>query len=175
MEWNVYYHDFNREKIIQWNVFKHHSFNEEVDNLLNFDLTKQDLSNQLNQIALYYFWAKCEYEVIISPWTGRAKDIKIDIYSQLHMNWDAFVDYVWEHRYPSKWVLYSDKVPKICNENTVYLVKTKAGNVYEMNYGYAYEDDEEPSFHKWDRDGYFCFKTSVVAWMIKPEKENKTV
>ena len=31
MEWNVYYHDSNARKIIQWNIFKHGSFRKEVN------------------------------------------------------------------------------------------------------------------------------------------------
>lgn len=44
---------------------------------------------------MYYMWSKCEYEIILSPWTGRADDIKIDVYDQIMMNWNSFVDYVW--------------------------------------------------------------------------------
>lgn len=43
----------------------------------------------------YYFWSKCEWEIIICPWVGKADDIKIDVYDQLMLNWDKFVDYVW--------------------------------------------------------------------------------
>ena len=47
---------------------------------------------------MYYFWSKCEYEIILSPWTGRADDIKIDIYDQIMMNFDRFVGYVWSFK-----------------------------------------------------------------------------
>ena len=86
----------------------------------------------------YYFWCKCEWELIIeitedshiflSPWCGcrdpenvkinvtddstldwktfADKHIirqiinkaKIDIYDQVMINWDKFVEYVWENR-----------------------------------------------------------------------------
>ena len=43
------------------------------------------------------FWAKAEYEVIISLWCGgkNTKDIKVDIYTQVMNNWNVFLDYVW--------------------------------------------------------------------------------
>lgn len=47
---------------------------------------------------MYYFWSKCEYEIILSPWTGRADDIKIDVYDQIMMNFDSFVDYCWSFK-----------------------------------------------------------------------------
>ena len=48
---------------------------------------------------MYYFWARCEYEVVISGWPPAHGDVdrKVDIYEQLMLNWYAFVDYVWEH------------------------------------------------------------------------------
>lgn len=44
---------------------------------------------------MYYFWSKTEWEVIVSPWVGKGGDEKIDVYDQLKLNWDKFVDYVW--------------------------------------------------------------------------------
>lgn len=35
---------------------------------------------------------------ILSPWTGRADDVKIDAYDQIMMNFDRFVDYCWNER-----------------------------------------------------------------------------
>lgn len=35
---------------------------------------------------MYYFWSKCEHEIILSPWTGQVDDIKIYIYDQIMIN-----------------------------------------------------------------------------------------
>lgn len=98
MEWYVYYHDFNAQKIIKWNVFNHGSFRKEVDELLKEELTKEEFTDKLKHQLMYYFWSKCEYEVILLPWTGQADDTKIDIYDQIMMNFDNFVDYVWSFK-----------------------------------------------------------------------------
>ena len=98
MEWNVYYHDINAQKIIQWNIFKHGSFYKEVDDLLKSELDKEEFIERLRKSLMYYFWSKCEYEILVSPWVGRAGDIKIDIYDQIMMNFDRFVDYVWSFK-----------------------------------------------------------------------------
>lgn len=99
MEWNVYYHDFNAKKIIHLNIFRHGSFLTEVCNLLDSDnLTKEEFAKQLERILLCYYWSKCEYEIVISPWVGKADDIKVDIYAQVMTNWDRFVDYVWSFK-----------------------------------------------------------------------------
>ena len=96
IEWYVYYHDSNAQKIIRWNVFNHGSFKNEVNKILQEKLNKEIFSEKLKREVMYYFWSKCEYEIILSPWTGRADDIKIDVYDQIMMNFDRFVDYVWQ-------------------------------------------------------------------------------
>lgn len=49
---------------------------------------------------MYYFWSKCEWEVLISPWVGGNDDeeIKVDVAWQIMNNWDVFVDYTWNNR-----------------------------------------------------------------------------
>ena len=98
MEWYVYYHDSNKRKIIKWNVFNHGSFKKEVNKLLKEKISKEAFSEKLKREVMYYFWSKCEYEIILSPWTGKADDIKTDIYSQIVMNWNIFVNYIWNFK-----------------------------------------------------------------------------
>ena len=95
IEWYVYYHDSNAQKII---IFNHGSFKKEVDVLLKEKIDKDDFSEKLKREMMYYFWSRCEYEIILSPWTGRADNIKIDIYDQIMMNFDGFVDYCWSFK-----------------------------------------------------------------------------
>ena len=55
---------------------------------------------QLRSEVMYYFWSKCEWEVLISPWTGDSgnEERKVDVCWQIMNNWDVFVDYVWANR-----------------------------------------------------------------------------
>lgn len=120
MIWNVYNHDINRGKIKTFNVFKHHSFREDVEKLLKEDLTYDEFFERLNRIAQYYFWSKAEYEMVITSWVPHIDneeldrinkereeyprylahhvnlDVgeKVDFYDQLHLNWEQFVKYV---------------------------------------------------------------------------------
>lgn len=82
----------------------------------------------LVSIMRYYFWAKYEWEFVATSWTPRidSEEIdrlveernkylnewghfysasvnlscgeKLDVYTQLRMNWKQFVDYLWNHR-----------------------------------------------------------------------------
>ena len=99
MEWNVFYHNVNSQKIETFNIFKHGAFFEYVSNHLNKCKTKEEFAEKLKSELHYYFWSKAEYELIISPWCGGryTDDIKVDIYTQVMNNWSIFLDYVWQN------------------------------------------------------------------------------
>ena len=100
MEWNVFYHDFNKQKIVVFNIFEHWRFNDDVKKSLKKFDNKEEFAERLKRDLLYYFWSKCEYEIVITSWCGgrNTKDIKIDVYDQVMNNWDIFVDYVWSNK-----------------------------------------------------------------------------
>lgn len=98
LEWNVYYHDFNRKEINVFNVFNHWSFHEDCKkNAKKNSKDYEAFCEQLRKDAMYRFWSKCEYEILLTPWVGRAETLKIDIYDQLRLNWEQFCKYTWEH------------------------------------------------------------------------------
>ena len=80
--WNVYYED--------WNA--------------NLRKLKDDIGEAEERIRrnlMYYFWSKCEHEVLITAWINpKNEDIcrKVDIYEQVYNNWHVFFNYIWEHR-----------------------------------------------------------------------------
>ena len=61
--------------------------------------SKEDLDEVLESDARYYFWSKCEYEMIIHGWPVRKNDQKVDVYQQLKLNWPIFLDFFWEQVY----------------------------------------------------------------------------
>lgn len=115
--WNVYRNDFNSKEIKVFNVFNHYRFREDVEKLIKSKPSYDELSEQLRKTAMYYFWSKCEHEVVVTSFPPRigASEIqrirndsypygtsvnlktgsKVDVYNQLQLNWDQFVGYVW--------------------------------------------------------------------------------
>lgn len=79
-------------------MFNHGTFAEKVNKLLQENLSKDEFADGLKKYLMYYMWSKCQYEIILSPWTGQEDDIKIDVYDQIMMNFDRFVDYVWSFK-----------------------------------------------------------------------------
>lgn len=99
LTWNVFLYDSQSKKIGIYNIFDHGRFREDVEEILSLGLSRYGFNSRLEKILLYYFWCKSEYEVIISPWIGNdSAERKIDIYTQVELNWERFSDYVWSHR-----------------------------------------------------------------------------
>ena len=108
MEWNVYIGDFNSKRIETHNVFNHYRFVKDLTKALkkieksdaSEEKKKEDFAEAARKELMYYYWSKCEWEVIISHWPqGKDdKDEKIDVYDQVRLNWDKFIDYVWTNR-----------------------------------------------------------------------------
>jgi len=100
LKWYVYLENINSRRIETYNVFKHFNFYQDVKEAIKQIENRQDFSERIRQIAKYYFWSKCEYEILITSWiaTNNFKDKKIDVYDQLELNWDRFIDYIWENK-----------------------------------------------------------------------------
>lgn len=125
--WNVY--RYNSKEIEIFNIFDHKRFLNDVKTDLKKCDTKEVFVEKLKKHLMYYFWSKCEYEVVVTPWApsidqkelDRLNDEndkfynvynyyprvcfvnptiskKIDIYSQVMLNYDVFADYVWSHK-----------------------------------------------------------------------------
>lgn len=94
MVWNVMLFDYNQGKTVPYNVFNNSTFSSDVAKLLSSQHHRGFISAELDRMAMYSFWGRCEYEFIASDWPPSGREEKVDVYSQLKMNWDRFVDYV---------------------------------------------------------------------------------
>lgn len=101
LEWLVYNEDFNSKKIREFNIFSHGRFFEDCrKNVKKHKDDKEAFVEQLRRDLMYYFWSKCEYEIILTSLFTRDDfhDRKIDVYDQVFQHWNVFSDWVWEHR-----------------------------------------------------------------------------
>lgn len=97
--WNVFRYDFNKREVVTYNIFNHASFVDDINKMKKNKVNTIDFKDRLKQVLMYYFWAKCEYEVIVSafPPNENSKDEKVDIYNQVMLNFDIFCDYVYSN------------------------------------------------------------------------------
>lgn len=99
LTWNVFLYDCKFKKIGIFNIFDHSKFREDVEEILSLGLFRKGFDSRLEKTLSYYFWCKSEYEVIISPWIGNdIAERKVDIFTQVKLNWKQFSDYVWSQR-----------------------------------------------------------------------------
>ena len=104
MEWNVYCFNINAQKIETYNIFKHYSFLEYVNKAAKNYKTKEEFVKQLKRELQYYFWAKCEWELVIeitednriflNPWVGcrEPEKVRIDITDDTNLDWRSFAE-----------------------------------------------------------------------------------
>lgn len=139
MRWNIYYYNVNANRIEIFNIFDHWSFREYTKKAAEQLKTKEEFVEQLIRELRFYFWSKCEWELIVEitednrifliPWCGcrNPEDVKIDVtdnldldwksfaefhtnrqiyrnrakidvFDQVMMNWDLFIDYCWKNK-----------------------------------------------------------------------------
>ena len=99
MTWNVYVENFNQKRIEKYDIFRHAKLMEDIRK--NYKKNKNDFdtfAQILKRDIMYYFWSKCEWEIVLTSWPeySNFNEKKIDVYDQIMLNWDVFVKYVWE-------------------------------------------------------------------------------
>jgi len=104
LSWKVWYGDFNSGRIETDDVFDHPGFRDDCRKAARkYAKDKDAFAEAVRKSLMYYFWSKCEWEIILSHWppsehSSRFRAEKIDVYDQIMLNWEIFIDYVWEHK-----------------------------------------------------------------------------
>lgn len=104
MKWMAYYYSINRDEIKEFNIFDHWRFKEDVQKLAKKRIKKEDFKEKLRRELLYYFWSKCEWELVIEvaennhiflkPWCGckEPDKVRIDVTDDNSFNWKDFAE-----------------------------------------------------------------------------------
>lgn len=101
-EWMVLYHNFNSDKIEQYNVLKYRE--DDIKKIRKKCKTKEEFSEKLKREMMYYYWSKCQWELIITktednriiltPWCGckNPDEVAIDVTDDNNFDWIGFAD-----------------------------------------------------------------------------------
>ena len=101
LTWNVYVENVNGRKIVEHNIFNHYYFLDGcIKAAKKFKNDREKFEEAVKTELMYYYWSKCEWEIVITSWPERQnfEDVKIDVYDQVMMNWDIFIDWLWDHK-----------------------------------------------------------------------------
>lgn len=124
----VYVENINKRKIEKYNVLNDTIIDEIIERTKDFPGDKKAFAEQVEHIMMYHYWARSEWETILTSWPPNMKPEelnklnqevedtqkkygrdpytltvslttaeKIDVYDQIVMNWNIFIDYAWEN------------------------------------------------------------------------------
>lgn len=98
--WFVLLDDFGNGRVISYDIFKHAGFSRDFDKNNKTIVDDVEFLDAIKRDLHYYFWAKCEYEILVSGLFVKndSERMKIDVYDQIEMNWDAFAKYILSFR-----------------------------------------------------------------------------
>lgn len=92
IEFKVINWDINSERLIHYDVMPYiYSEFEKYrkrKKLTIKDVTFEELKKFIDSTAKYRYWARCEYEVIVTGWPVSRNTYKLDVYEQIKMNLD---------------------------------------------------------------------------------------
>jgi len=96
MEWNVFYDNVNKGNIEYCNVLA--GRDELINELKSKAASKEEFSDKLRLEMMCHYWSRAEWEIEVCPLCGCREEEgkKIDVFDQLSLNWDRFVDYCWD-------------------------------------------------------------------------------
>ena len=103
LKWFVFVEDINKKRIRVYNIFEHKDFMEDCNDAWeNYKNKHHDFlryQENIDSILMYYFWCKCEWEIILSnfPPSDSFQKKKIDVYQQVKINWKKFMDYLFSY------------------------------------------------------------------------------
>lgn len=100
LTWNVYYEDFNARKIKSFNIFSGNFLKDCQETYKKYKDDKENFIRSIKSNLMYYYWSKCEWEILITTWIHpeEFESKKIDVYDQIVLNWNVFIEYVWNNR-----------------------------------------------------------------------------
>ena len=109
----VKYHNFNADRIENYDVLKHQE--KFIKNLKKKSQNREEFSKSLQSEFMYRFWAKCEWELIISkteegriilsPWIGgrNPETSFLDVTDDKNFDWVGFADeYIGKQNFGNK-------------------------------------------------------------------------
>lgn len=99
LEWYVYYYDMNSSQLKTFNIFNHRGFKNVIEEIFKKYYSMEEFKKAVKSELMYYFWSKAEWEIVISDWFGKQVEKKIDVYDQVMLNWDRFIEWLYHELY----------------------------------------------------------------------------
>lgn len=106
-KFNVIIFDSNSKKFKSFDVIPC-LIQEFLEEKIHTFKTFNDYKDFVIKTSRYKFWAKCEYEIILSDWPKNSTELKIDVYNQIMLNINVITKIFIEEVFKS--ILNDDKL-----------------------------------------------------------------
>lgn len=95
LEWNVVKYDTNKRRFVEYNVLLPVVV-EDIKARTAEAVGRAAFAEGVGRVCRYYFGSRTECEIILEEWPIRDNPTrcKVDVYDQLVLNWDRFIDYL---------------------------------------------------------------------------------
>lgn len=87
--WKVW--TIRNDEVVEYDIFNHWKF---VEDLKKIKLDDKDFEEKVRRELAYYFRGKYEHEIEVTDLLMHCKYRKIDIYEQVMLNFDRFIEYL---------------------------------------------------------------------------------
>ena len=95
LSWKVLNHDFNSDKIVDYDIFWNGSAEEIAKRIKREKIDSYDkFKESMRTFFMRDFWSRTEYEILVSGLHTRVEPEKIDVWYQLEMNLDNLCEYL---------------------------------------------------------------------------------
>ena len=96
LEWYAFREDSNTRKLTRFNILNDYRVDEIMKRIKKEKATTYEgIKSIIRRELMYYYWSKCEHEVLVSGLfdTDLDEAEKIDVWYQLEPNLDRIVEY----------------------------------------------------------------------------------
>ena len=100
--WNVYHYSHSRNKIEVWNIFHSIGFSEGIEKIIKKKYKKEIFADKVKSELIHYFLTNYMYEVTVCKYPRPDMSdgyVRIDVFDQVMLNFDAFIDYLYANVY----------------------------------------------------------------------------
>lgn len=116
--WNVYRFSLAGDKVVVYNIFNHLGFADGMQKIIKKKYDRSAFANEVKSELIYHFCGKYQHEITISKtandepndeneilvshyprYSDSKYDMRIDVYEQVMLNFDAFIDYIYKAIY----------------------------------------------------------------------------
>lgn len=159
MKYNVIVWDVNRKEFVPYDIFPY--LKREFIRSKETPYTFEEYKTWIKKEAMCQWWARCEYEVILSNWPCEDKKEKIDVYYQILNNLDTITTLFMEEMKDFT-VVKTDKLDEL-------YIPVMWPNVQELM---DYEDFHDNAYLINDDNGYADFGDSAYFVNFKWLREH---